>query len=275
MVSYDYSVLGLTSKCNLHCPNCFRLDSTSDYIRADVLEKILDFLKFIKCKYLCISGGEPLLHPEWEKIICLFYDNGIIPLLSSNASLIQDLSYPVFQKIAILSIPLDGFDEYSNDMIRGAGHFSKVTKLIDAYDGEKYNFRLKVNTIINKNNYDNIEIFIERFKDREGIIWKLFEVASRRGDHGKNDEKKNHVLDFGKLIIDINKRLDIKCKILSLSSIQANNYLLITADGEVFTPELDTYKRHFSLVTNNYKDYIDTGVLIGNKISHFYPDILS
>lgn len=275
MSRYEYCVLGLTSKCNLHCPNCFRLDSSSDFIETYILKKVLEFLKFVKCRYLCISGGEPLLHPEWEKIICLFYNNGIIPLLSSNASLIQDLTNPVFQKIAILSIPLDGFDEKSNDMIRGTGHFSKVTKLIDTYDSGKYRFLLKVNTVINKINYNNIEYFIEKFKDRKDIIWKLFEIASRRGVNGKNADNKTDKIDFGNLISDIMDRRDIKCKILSLPNSLANNYLLITADGVVFTPESDTYKRHFSLVTDSYKSYIDKAALIGNKISDFYPNILN
>lgn len=201
MINYEYCVLGLTSKCNLHCPSCFRLKSNVDFISTEVLIKVMKFLKFINCKYLCISGGEPLLHFEWEKIIHFFYDNGIIPLLSTNASFIKDLGNPVFQKIAILSIPLDGFDEKSKDAIRGSGHFSKVTELIDTYNHDKCSFILKVNTVINKVNYDNIEHFIERFKNRNDVIWKLFEISSRSGKDLNKFEINTNFYDFEKLII--------------------------------------------------------------------------
>lgn len=274
MIQYEYCVLGLTSKCNLHCPNCFRLNSKINYIQTETLKNVLKFLKFVNCKYLCISGGEPLLHPQWENIIDFFFDNGIIPLLSTNASLITNLGNPVFKKIAVLSIPLDGYDEKSNDTIRGAGHFSKVNTLIEDYNQDKYCFLLKVNTVINEINFNSIENFIERFKNRPDIIWKLFEIATRSGNACTTSESNQFHVDFGKLMLNILDRKDIKCKVLSLHNNHANNYLLITADGEVYTPELDSYKHHFSVNNDDYASYLDKLFLSGNQISNFYPNIL-
>src|SRR6202521_5854580 len=67
-----------TRKCNLDCGYCNEYDNVSAPISTEEMIRRIDRLAYLKTAIITISGGEPLLHPEIEKIIERSRHHGII-----------------------------------------------------------------------------------------------------------------------------------------------------------------------------------------------------
>jgi len=58
----------ITSKCNMHCSHCgFACTSNGEDMSLFTFKKCLEFTD----EFICLGGGEPTIHPEFEKILCL------------------------------------------------------------------------------------------------------------------------------------------------------------------------------------------------------------
>lgn len=267
-VAFEYIVYSITTRCNIECPGCFRIGSGSVDLALPVFIKSLPLLKEIGCNYLNFSGGEPLLHPQWRDFVKLSKREGIIPMLSTNGILLKDMSEPILRDLVVLAIPLDGDTASINDKVRGVGHFEKVTSLIFEYLRGKFPFMLKVNTVVNRNNYLRLDNILKVFTNNERIIWKLFQFASRGNLYMQKDDLSISTEDFREIVGRIKKRRDIKCKITSLAADGASNYLIVSPKGDIFVPTVSSYREICNLVNDDAKRFIEKDEdLKGNSFS--------
>ena len=121
--------------CNLKCRNCF-LSCTNKYNVKSFLpmdkikSSLLDAKENLKAIYL--TGGEPLIHPDFNNILrlCLkFADTTVL----TNGTMLNDKKTRFLKQIQqdysyelIFRVSLDSYDENKNDAIRGYGNFRKV-----------------------------------------------------------------------------------------------------------------------------------------------------
>jgi len=74
-----------TSKCNIHCDGCYRLNRKDSHKSIDEIANELDvFARNRKTDGVSIAGGEPLTHPEILKIVELVKEKGFKPIINSN-----------------------------------------------------------------------------------------------------------------------------------------------------------------------------------------------
>lgn len=59
----------VTRRCNLACKYCSEFDQVSDPVPYDVLERRLRKLRSLRAWALCLTGGEPTLHPELPRLL--------------------------------------------------------------------------------------------------------------------------------------------------------------------------------------------------------------
>lgn len=168
-----------TKSCNLKCKNCYieknPYKNEEDFIPLEKVKENLNTIKSSRPKNFSIylTGGEPMLHPDFNKILrmCLKFANTCI---LTNGTLINDKKARFLRKIddessfeTIYRISIDSIDEIENDLMRGRGSFRKALLAITSL--LKYEF----NPIISIVNYKN--------RKREEIFEEFRTYFSKRG----------------------------------------------------------------------------------------------
>lgn len=89
-----YLFFELTDKCNMNCRHCgSNCSARGDHILP--YEDMVKVLRQVKERYgtktlmICLTGGEPLLHPEFEKIIQCIAGLGFSWGITTNGTLLN------------------------------------------------------------------------------------------------------------------------------------------------------------------------------------------
>ena len=75
-------------RCNLSCTYCNEYDDFSKPVALDVMFARLDRLAELGTTIITISGGEPLLHPELDRIIARIRHHGMLAGMITNGYLL-------------------------------------------------------------------------------------------------------------------------------------------------------------------------------------------
>ena len=139
----------LTNKCcNLKCTHCFikrnPFKKEKDFLSLDKIKQNLIMAKKENLKSIYLTGGEPMMHPDFNTILrmCLKISNTTI---LTNGTFINDKKARFLRKIddeseyeTIYRISFEHYDEQKNDLIRGRGSFRKA--LFAVQNLYKYDF---------------------------------------------------------------------------------------------------------------------------------------
>lgn len=157
-----------TKACNLKCKHCYieknPYKNEEDFISLDKIKTSLMTVKNISLKSIYLTGGEPLLHPDFNQILrmCLKISNTTV---MSNGIMINDKKARFLRKIddeskfeTIYRISLDSVNEIENDNLRGRGSFRKALVAISSL--LKYEFN-PIISVVNYQNKEKSQIFEE------------------------------------------------------------------------------------------------------------------
>lgn len=160
-------VWNITRRCNLHCMHCYSNSESKFYdgeLNFDECKEVIDDLASFGVPALLLSGGEPMMHPEFFAVARYASERGLRLTLSTNGTMItREAAYSLRQiGFAYVGISLDGIGA-DHDYFRGrTGTFDKA---VDAFRrckkvGQKVGLRLTLSrhTI---DNLDGILDFIE------------------------------------------------------------------------------------------------------------------
>jgi MoaA/NifB/PqqE/SkfB family radical SAM enzyme len=75
-------------RCNLSCTYCNEYDDFSKPVPAEVMTERLDQLAALGTTIVTFSGGEPLLHPELDRLITHVRNRGILAGMITNGYLL-------------------------------------------------------------------------------------------------------------------------------------------------------------------------------------------
>jgi MoaA/NifB/PqqE/SkfB family radical SAM enzyme len=77
--------LEVTDICNLKCLGCYRQKISGDKTLDQIKEEILFLKRWRKVDNISIAGGEPLMHPQIMDVISFIKQQGIKPIMLTNA----------------------------------------------------------------------------------------------------------------------------------------------------------------------------------------------
>jgi radical SAM protein with 4Fe4S-binding SPASM domain len=121
--------LELTHRCNLACVHCYvnlapnDRDAQRREMSTDEVKRVLDQLVEVGTLWLTITGGEPLLRPDFPEIYSYAFDKGLIVTVYTNATLITDrhIDLWVERPPRLLEITQYGFSRETYDRVTDAG----------------------------------------------------------------------------------------------------------------------------------------------------------
>ena len=152
--------LYITNNCNFRCRTCIREYGKSKNLDIKLLSNILKESKALGYTHVGLTGGEPCLHPEFDKIIEIIVQNGITFNITSNGSL-RDKYKPVIGRykdyLKVINLSIDGATREINDRVRGEGAFENFLTSIKYYRSEGIPIVPNVTLCkINKHQIENI-----------------------------------------------------------------------------------------------------------------------
>src|SRR5262245_59838802 len=132
-------------RCNLACGYCNEYDDFSPPVPTDEMIRRIDRLAFLKTSIVTISGGEPLLHPDIEKIIARIRHHGMIAGIITNGYLLTPKKIEALNDAGLehLQISIDNLQPDSVSL--------KSLKVLDKklqYRAEFAEFSVKINSVI-------------------------------------------------------------------------------------------------------------------------------
>ncbi|MBO6046409.1 MAG: radical SAM protein, partial [Erysipelotrichaceae bacterium] len=172
--------LELTLKCNEHCFHCGS-NCTSIAGEELTLEEYKDIIDQIKEDfgtkgiYLCITGGEPLLRPDWFDIMMYAHEQGFHWGMTSNATLITK---EVAHQLAVsgmktISVSIDGLPD-THDRLRGyKGGYEQAMRGIQNLIDENAFDHIQVTTVFNHENLKERDELFEIMKGIDIDSWRV------------------------------------------------------------------------------------------------------
>lgn len=167
--SLRYLELQITKRCNLNCRHCFVGECSNLDLSVDKIFKTLKEFEEMQGLRVLITGGEPLLHSNFERINEMLPDFASRKILFTNGILLTDrwLKKLNFQEI---QISLDGMKE-GHESLRGRGTFEKTLSAIKR--ATEYGFDVSVATVIHRKNlheFEELEKLIKSLNIRDWTV---------------------------------------------------------------------------------------------------------
>ena len=157
-------LLQLTEECDLRCRHCFYLgDQRTAPRRLSVhqVESMLDQAIPLGLKRVTLSGGEPLLHPEFDRILGLLEPRGLDGIVLTNGI---GLDHARCQRLSAAGcsvlVSIHGPNAEIHERLSGAGTFSgavRGTELLLRYMPAE---KVTINCTLSEWNLDHIEPMI-------------------------------------------------------------------------------------------------------------------
>lgn len=121
--------LDITNRCNLRCKHCCvdagkKNDDLSTDEMMDVIKKVIS----VNPEGIVVSGGEPLIRPDFTKLIKEIRStySGKLDLMTNAILVTKDNADFIKENFDSISVSIDGYDEATCSIVRGAGAFLKI-----------------------------------------------------------------------------------------------------------------------------------------------------
>ena len=216
----------LTPRCNFNCRMCYvhlkpeQIPQYGRELMAKEWIRIAQEAKEAGTTWLCVTGGEPLMHPEFETIWKELTQMGFFITLQTNASMIQGKIEKLFEKYPprTAKITLYGSnDEIYESVCKVKEGFKRVDRGIRTLCEMKIPVQL-VSTVIKQNDEDVKKMADYAFSHR--LPW-IVTYSIKDSCRGANSEAKNVrvgtkskvISSQGKtLTMDLNRKPCTYCK---------------------------------------------------------------
>ena len=171
----------LTDKCNLQCLHCgSSCDSKKNmFLTLDAVKSTLESIarEYDPCEIMvCLTGGEPMLHPALPEIIALARGMGFPVGITTNGTLIDDANAKKLSKSGLntVAVSIDGTKVVHDRFRCSSGSFDKAMNGIMAL---KLNgIEPQVMTVASKANLHDLPALGEYLQSKEIYSWRITNI---------------------------------------------------------------------------------------------------
>ena len=151
--------LTLSERCNSRCVSCDYWRHGVADMNLDAVRRLLPDLARLHTEVALLSGGEPLLNPEWAEIAALLREQGLrLWLLTSGLSLAKH-ARRVAALFDTVTVSVDGTNRDTYAAIRGLDAFDKVCEGI--YGAADAGAQVTMRVTLQRANYRELPRFVD------------------------------------------------------------------------------------------------------------------
>lgn len=152
--------LELTEQCNLICSFCY---NSQKPVISGILERIISRLIDEGVLEIVLTGGEPMLHPQFKEILKLCCANFAKVMIQTNGTYITGEWAKLFSKMGVygVNISLHGPEKVHEKLTKVEGSFTKAFVGLKNVVSKARNVNVASNFVLTKRNY----IFVEDTMD--------------------------------------------------------------------------------------------------------------
>lgn len=147
----------ITDRCNLNCihcgsncsseGSCLTIDDITSALRSVMQDKPM----------ICLTGGEPMLHPDFFEIANCVSSMGFFWGMTTNATLIDDAAAQNLKQagLSTVSVSLDGMEHSHDSFRRQKGAWRRAIRGLQAL--QNAGFEPQVTTVLHRENFHELE----------------------------------------------------------------------------------------------------------------------
>lgn len=206
--------LYLLTRCDMNCTFCYASKNIPDMCFDNAI-KVIDNLSSYGVKRINITGGEVLLYDNVNEVVKYASRKMSVALFTSGALLNKEYIEEIYNYVDWWALSLEGPAHINKKMGRSAKHFSHAINALEILRVKKAKVRLT--TVVNKNNIDEIESLAGILIDKEVIptLWRIKQmVPTRKGKTAYNEVAvgiKKFIKVTSRLKNKYRKLMDIQC----------------------------------------------------------------
>lgn len=168
----------INSTCNLNCKHCYIPPSSKQNILN--LEDVERIIKTVKGEWgksvgIAITGGEPLIHPDFKDIAEVLYREEFNWSLATNGQLLDTkmINFLKEKGCRTMTISLDGNEETHDVQRNSKGAFKKTIKVVDNLIENEYPNIYLTATIHDQNIESLDDLFVLIKKYGNSLKWRI------------------------------------------------------------------------------------------------------
>lgn len=170
----------ITDACNLRCVHCEQSAGTRrpDELTTEEALRLADALAEAGVECVNLTGGEPLLRPDWPRLARRFADRGVRVVVITNGVLVDEAMVARMREAGVsgVGVSLDGEREVHDDIRRpataGLGSvYDRALRAIDLVGASPLD--LAVITQLHRRNAGRLRELHECLASRRVAAWQL------------------------------------------------------------------------------------------------------
>lgn len=245
----------ITARCNQNCKYCHRFLNIMDLTYDENLN-ILNNLENSGITSITWTGGEALLLNEIDDLLKISYEKGIKNKIITNGILLtRERIDKIYKYLDSITLSIDSINNDINDSLgRGRNHFEEIKKILDYIKEKKYDVKIRINTVVCKNNIDDFKDLTNFLNNYDIYSWRIFKFMPLREKAVINKESFNVSLNnYNEVVKYIKLNSKIENIDTRIEEDMEKKYVLILANGDIVI----TNKGKDEKVGNALTDYME------------------
>jgi radical SAM protein with 4Fe4S-binding SPASM domain len=193
--SLRYLELQITDECNLRCCHCYIREPGFSRLTVDQTATVLKEFEKMQGLRLLITGGEPLMHPNFREINEMLPGFFFRKVLFTNGLLLNDRILASLNADEI-QVSIDGLQD-AHDALRGKGTYIRAIKSVRRALSAGY--EVSVSTMVHPKNLGDFDKMEQLFKGM-GIKDWIVDIPCATGRLADNPEFRISPEDGGRYL---------------------------------------------------------------------------
>lgn len=200
-----YLFVELTAVCNLACLHC---GSSCERTNGNCIDTdmLLKSLKTIAEDFnpntimVCLTGGEPMMHPDFYRIVQEIVNLGFSWGMTTNGTFItEDSAWKLKElKLQSITISLDGLKSTHEWLRNTPGCFEKTLKAVNILN--TVGIEVQITSVMHKKNFPELELLYDLMCELKVFSWRVINIEPI----GRALENKELLLSYDEFISLLN-----------------------------------------------------------------------